>query len=107
MKKLAKIIDDKTKEVVVGLGTDTDYYLSIGFEEMEVEKGYNNLWYLNGYAPSEPSPTIEEQVKKLEEDYGMNRWQREGILSENSPYSSYTKQKAQMIEDLAKELRDE
>lgn len=69
----------------------------------EVEKGYDGNWYLIGTAPKEP--TIEEQVAKLEQDYQMTRWQREGILSEGSLYSDYTKAKAQEIEDLAAELR--
>jgi hypothetical protein len=50
-------------------------------------------------------PTIQEQVEALESQYGMNRWQREGILAEGSLYSQYTKDKAQQIEDLAKDLR--
>ena len=50
-------------------------------------------------------PTLQEQVNTLESQYGMNRWQREGILAENSNYSDYTKQKAQQIEDLAEQLR--
>lgn len=56
--------------------------------------------------PTPKEPTIEEQVAVLEQTYGMTRWQREGILSEGSLYSDYTKSKAQEIEDLAKELRD-
>lgn len=52
-----------------------------------------------------PEPTIEEQVVRLEREYGMNRWQREGILAEGSLYSQYTKNKAQEIETLAENLR--
>ena len=52
-----------------------------------------------------PEPTIEEQVIRLEREYGMNRWQREGILAEGSLYSQYTKNKAQEIETLAENLR--
>lgn len=53
-----------------------------------------------------PEPTLEEQVSSLEQNYGMTRWQREGILAEGSLYSEHTKAKAQEIEDLAKELRE-
>ena len=63
------------------------------------------MWYVKGYAPAEPEPTLEEQVAKLEQDYGMTRWQREGILAEGSLYSAYAKAKAQEIEDLAAQLR--
>ena len=52
-----------------------------------------------------PEPTLEEQVVRLEREYGMNRWQREGILAEGSLYSEYTKNKAQEIEELAENLR--
>ena len=52
-----------------------------------------------------PEPTIEEQVVRLEREYGMNRWQREGILAEGSLYSQYTKNKAQEIEEIAEQLR--
>lgn len=49
--------------------------------------------------------TVEEKVKLLEKKYNMNRWQREIILAKGSGASAYTKEKAQKIEDLAKELR--
>ena len=52
-----------------------------------------------------PEPTIEEQLIILENDYQMNRWQREGILAEGSLYSDYTKSKAQELENLAEQIR--
>lgn len=107
MIKYATIIDDNTKSVAVGIGEDTAYYASIGMKPMDVEQAHNGLWYLVGYAPAEPAPTVYEQVTQLEKQYEMNRWQREGILAEGSLYSPYTKQKAQEIEDLAKELRNQ
>ena len=55
--------------------------------------------------PAPVEPTLAEQVAKLEQEYNMTRWQREGILAEGSLYSEYTKAKAQEIEDLAAELR--
>lgn len=106
MLKYAKIVNEETKACDVGLGTNSAFYQSIGMTEMEVEQAWNGNWYLKGYAPAKPEPTIEEQVSSLEQTYGMNRWQREGILAEGSLYSEYTKSKAQEIEDLAKELRE-
>lgn len=102
----ARIVNEETKEVSVGLGTDVEFYKSIGMKEMEVERAYNGEWYLKGYAPVKPEPTLEEQVSSLEQTYGMTRWQRECILAEGSLYSDYTKAKAQEIEDLAKQLRE-
>ena len=51
MKKYAKIINEETKQCEVGLGTNTDFYKSIGMVEMEVEEAYNGSWYVKGYAP--------------------------------------------------------
>lgn len=102
----SKIINEETKLVVVGTGTDNAYYESIGMTQMDVEQAYDGAWYVKGYAPKKPEPTIKEQVLSLEQTYGMTRWQREGILAEGSLYSEYTKSKAQEIEDLAKELRE-
>ena len=105
MKKYAKVINEETKACDVGLGTNTAYYKSIGMTEQEVEQAYNGQWYLAGYAPVKPAPTLEQQVIELETKYQMNRWQREGILAEGSLYSQYSKDKAQEIEDLAEQLR--
>ena len=105
MKKYAKIKDEQTKECIVGLGTDIDFYVSAGMTLQDVEQAYNGGWYLAGYAPVQPTPTLQEQVNALEIQYNMCRWQREGILAQNSQYSQYTKNKAQQIEDLAEELR--
>ena len=102
---LAKIIDMNTKECSVGLGTDINFYRSLGMEEMDVEKAYNNKWYVKGFAPIAPEPTIAEQVAKLEAETGLTRVMREMVLAENSGASDYVKAKANEIEDLAKQLR--
>lgn len=105
MKKYAKLINEETKQVSVGLATDIEFYKSIGMTELEVERAFNGDWYLLGYAPLKPQETTEEKLKRLEKEYQMTRWQREAILAPGSMYSEYTKQKAQELEDLAKELR--
>ena len=61
MKKYAKMINEETKQCDVGLGTDADFYESIGMEEMEVEQAWDNNWYLEGYAPEKPEPTYAEK----------------------------------------------
>ena len=109
MLKWAKIIDEETKEVQVGVGVTPEYYQSISMTEMEVERAWNNHWYVEGYAPIQPpipEPTVQEQVNSLERQFHMYRWQREWILSAESTYSDYTKQIAQQIEELAEQLRD-
>ena len=62
----AKVTNEQTKEVSVGLGTDVEFYKSIGMTEMEVEQAYNGAWYLKGYAPQKPEPTPQEQIQSLE-----------------------------------------
>lgn len=64
MKKYAKIINDKTKEVQVGAGCSDSYYIEIGMTKMDVEEAYNGLWYVDGYAPEKPEPT-KEDIRKM------------------------------------------
>lgn len=52
MKVYAQIIDEETKQVNIGTGTNTTFYKSIGMTEMEVEQAYNGQWYVVGYAPT-------------------------------------------------------
>lgn len=63
---LAKIINNETKEVAVANEAQREHFESIGFSDMEVEKGYNGKWYVKGYAPQ---PTKEEQSAKREIAY--------------------------------------
>lgn len=63
MEKYAKIIDEQTKEVQIGVGCPDAYYIEIGMELMEVEQAYNGAWYVEGYAPEKPAPT-EEEIKQ-------------------------------------------
>ena len=53
MKVYAQIIDEETKQVNIGTGTNTAFYKSIGMTEMEVEQAYNGSYYLKGYAPTQ------------------------------------------------------
>lgn len=64
MKCFAKITNEETKECSVGLGTNEEYYKSLGMTEMDVEQAYNDAWYVAGYAPEKPAPTKEEQSEK-------------------------------------------
>ena len=65
MKKYAKVINEETKACEVGLGTNSAFYKSIGMTEMDVEQAYDGSWYLAGYAPVKPEPTIEEQNEAI------------------------------------------
>lgn len=105
MIKYAKVINEVTKECNVGLGTNTEFYKKLGMTEQDVEQAYNGSWYLVGYVPVKPQPTLQERLNQLEQEYQMNRWQREAILAPNSLYSDFTKKRAQELEDLAEQIR--
>ena len=53
MKVYAQIIDEETKQVDIGTGTNITFYKSIGMTEMNVEQAYNGQWYVAGYAPTQ------------------------------------------------------
>ena len=101
----AHIVDLQTWLFVVGTAADSVFFFSFGMTPMDVEQAYNGAWYVKGYAPSKPEPTIEEQVIKMEAETGLTRVMRELVLAENSGASEYVKAKAQEIEALATELR--
>lgn len=102
----AKIINEDTKEVQVGLGDNIKYYESLGMINLEVEQAYNGSWYLKGYAPAKPQPTLQEQLEDLEKQYNMPRVIREGILGNPIMYSEFNVNRARDLEDLAKKIRD-
>ena len=105
-KKYCFVLNEETKEVRLGAGVDDEYYASIGMKLREVEQAYNGNWYLKGYAPVKPAPTVQEQVQALEAQTGLTRTLRELVLAENSGASDYVKQQAQEIETLAAPLRE-
>lgn len=61
MLKYAKAINETTKECQIGVGTNVDFYKSIGFEELDVELGEDGNWYLAGYASSTPLEELKQQ----------------------------------------------
>ena len=66
MIKYAKVVNEETKECNVGVGTNTDFYISIGMTEQDVEQcDWNGNWYLTGYIPEKPEPSKEEKIAQL------------------------------------------
>lgn len=106
MKKLAKIVDEKLHTVNVALGDNIEFYKSIGFINLDVEQGYNGNWYIQGYAPIKPEPTLEEILIQKEQEYNMPRVIREGILGNPTAYSEFNVNRAKELEELAKTIRD-
>ena len=62
MRKYAKITNEETKQVSIGLGTNVSFYQSIGMSEMDVDQAYDGQWYVEGYAPK---PSIEYQNEQI------------------------------------------
>ena len=88
MLKYAKIINNETKECSIGIGTNNQFYESVGMTQMDVEQAYNGVWYVMGYAPTEPEksyvekrqaeyPSIGDQLDLIYWDKvnGTNLWQ--------------------------------
>lgn len=86
MLKYAKVIDDQTKLCEVGLGTDSEFYLSVGMTEQDVEQAWDGNWYLTGFAPVKPVPTdaeisvIRAQLYASDSDAVFNSYQQ-GVAS--------------------------
>ncbi len=80
MKKYARITNEKTKACSVGLGSDLDFYKSLGMTELDVEKAYDGSWYLVGFAPSEPEKTYTEkrvaEYPPITEQLDMMYWDK-------------------------------
>lgn len=107
MIKYAKLVNENTKLVNVGLGTDENFYKSIGMKKMDVEQAYNGEWYLKGYCPSSPvGYDLQFQLTKKEAEYGMPRLIREGILGNPTAYSEFNINRAKELEELAKTIRN-
>ena len=69
MKKFAKILDNESKLCSIGIGTDTEFYRSIGMSEMEVEQAYDGSWYVKGFAPEKPIEEKEAEVRAVRNQY--------------------------------------
>lgn len=61
MLKYAKITNEETKQCSVGLGTNYDFYKSIGMVEMDVEQAWNGQWYVSGFCPKKPESVIKQE----------------------------------------------
>lgn len=105
MLKYAKIINEETKEVQIGAGVNDEYYASIGMTEMEVEQGWDGNWYLLGYAPIKPEPTIQDRILELENQITARNL-RSAIRGDEYALNKINEIEAQ-IEELRKQLPPE
>lgn len=63
--KWAKVINEELKTCEVGVGSDNEYYIQLGYRYIDVEQASNGMWYLKGYAPM--LPYTPETLLKIEE----------------------------------------
>lgn len=75
----AKILNDETKEVSVGFGTNTAFYEKIGMTLQDVES-YDGRYFLAGYAPEEPKES--EADKAQDEIYRLELEQKPRLMRE-------------------------
>lgn len=47
-KLFAKIVDKKTGQLIVGTGTNSEFYESLGMTLMDVEQHKDGNWYISG-----------------------------------------------------------
>lgn len=66
MKKYVKIIDKQTLNIQVGIGTDEQYYISQGFQLMQVQQDIHGNYYLAEHKP-QYIPTVRDYDKILEQ----------------------------------------
>lgn len=98
MIKWAKVINEETKEVNVGIGTNEDFYRSIGMQELDVEKSYTGSWYLSGHAPQKPQrEVILGQIEELEKSI-TERNMRGAILGDSFAINKITETEAQIAQ---------
>lgn len=108
MLKYAKITNEETKECQVGIGTNTDFYKSIGMEEVEVEQAYDGSWYLAGYAPKKPQELInQERIAELQRYLNDTDWYTTRFAETGVEIPAEIKLKRQEARDEISELRGE
>lgn len=90
MLKYAKIINEQN-QCEVGLGTNTDFYQSIGMQEMEVEQAYDGSWYLLGFAPERPLEELKalkrEEINKARDNAEQGGFEYLGKMFDSDPVS--------------------
>lgn len=92
MRKLAKKIND-LGEVIVALSDNPDeaYFESIGFTEQDVEKAYNNLWYLKEFLPQKPLAELKSEkraeINKARDEAEQGGFEYMGKVFDSDPIS--------------------
>ena len=87
MKLYAKIVNETTKQVNVGIGKNDKLYKKMGFALQDVEMGYDNNYYLQGFAPKQDEDKIVfegEFVTKLKREVEQYFYKHYPIYKQNN-----------------------
>ena len=104
----AKVINEKTKQCEVGLGTNTKFYQSIGMIEMEIEQAYNGNYYIKGYCPKKPQEIInKERIDDLEKYLTMTDWYANRFADTGKEIPTEIKKARQDAREEISKLREE
>ena len=115
-KRYAK--EQENGSLIVGTGTDVEFYKSIGMELMPVEKGWDGAYYKEGQTPEKPRAIIiEEELNEQQKILSSTDWYAIRYADSGVEIPADIKAKRQAarekidelraeIEDLAKELRE-
>lgn len=100
MLKYSKVIDE-TGKVIVGSGTNTEFYKTQGFELLEVEKSeVDNMWYLADKCPHKSDEQLLEEAKEnkiKENDIARDEALNGGVEYKNILFDSDTDQKVNLL----------
>ena len=114
-KRYAK--EQENGSLIVGTGTDVEFYKSIGMELMSVEKGWDGVYYKEGQTPEKPRAIIiEEELNEQQKLLSSTDWYAIRYADSGVEIPADIKAKRQAarekidelraeIEDLAKQLR--
>ena len=115
-KKYAKL--DENGNLQVGIGTDVDFYKSIGMTLMDVEQGWDGNWYLEGQVPQKPQKNVlQKELQEQQDILSSTDWYAIRFADSGVEIPADIKAKRQAarekidelraeIEDLAKKLRE-
>lgn len=108
MLKYAKVINEVTKQCEVGLGSNIEFYKSIGMIEMEIEQAYNGNYYVKGYCPEKPQEIInQERIADLEKYLTMTDWYTIRFADTGKEIPTEIKKARQDVREEISKLREE
>lgn len=100
MIKYAKIINEETGLCEVGLGTNIEFYISIGMKEYDVQQSdIDNCWYLAEKCPmkSDEQKAQKTQKKLVEYNYEQKAQKAYGGIIINETYLFETNETSQSM----------